>query len=486
MELALEGHSQLAGLSHGLRPVVHYPEVLPEPVLQGDTGVDGYGASIYGSVLRQDGLFRMWYQAWPRDWDGSDAVAVGCAESDDGITWRKPPRGLVEYEGSRDNHLCDLPFHSPSVLVDPTAEPAARYRAFGYTDPKKLSRYDVDVPVRGFYTASSPDGFHWQVEADAPLWPHADVITSVWDPLEDCARICLKWNGLCRGMFRRRFFEATWSNGQATAPRGALIPDELDDINARARGFVSADYYGSSLLPAGSSMVGVLWNFRHVNPLGYAENPGMWYGSNGQVDLSIAYQLERGGRWHHLLDRPDWLAASTAPDWARGALYTASSPIHVGDETWLYFTGTMDWHGWSGVGEDTRQWRERIAPGGGFARIGLLKWPRDRIAGYRADLKERLVLKATEAAAADSAGLRLNLVTRPTGSVRVALTGPDHQPLPGYDFTDCEPLSGSLLNAEVRWQGKTGLPTVAQGEDLFAVIEMESTELYAFEFRRST
>ena len=483
MELALEGHAQIAGSSPGLRPALQRPQVLPDPVLIGDTDIDGFGASIYGSVLQEDGLFRMWYQAWPRDWDGSDAVAVGCAESDDGVVWRKPPRGLVEYGGCRDNHLCDLPFHSPSVLVDPGAGPGARYRAFGYTDPKKLSRYDVEVPARGFYTASSADGFHWHVEADAPQWPHADVITSVWDEETDCARICLKWNGLCNGMFRRRFFDATWAHGQASAPVAALFPDELDDINARARGFVGADYYGASLLPAGSSMVGILWNFRHVHALGNSENPGMWYGNNGQVDLSIVYQLGRGGRWLHLPNRPDWLAAHEAPKWARGDLYTASSPIHVGDETWLYFTGTQDWHGWSGVGEDTRQWRERAAVDGGFARIGLMKWPRDRLAGYRADLRERLVLKAETAPNPGDSGLTLNVVTRPKGNARVAITGADHQPLPGYDFADCAPITGDHLDARVRWQGRTSLPSRGQHEALYASIEMEKTELYAFDFR---
>ena len=487
MELALEGHPQLAGASPGLRPALQRPEILPEPVLAGDVDADGFGASIYGSVIREDGLFRMWYQAWPRAWDGGDVVAVGCAESHDGLTWRKPKQGLVESCGSRDNHLCDLPFHSPSVLVDAGAPPEARYRAFGYSDPRKVAHYDLDLPTRGYYTASSADGFHWRVESAAPLWPHADVITSVWDPLSNCARIALKWNGLCKGMSRRRFFEATWTDGQASAPVSALFPDELDDVNARARGFVSADYYGVGLMPADSLMVGILWNFRHQQPLGHLERPGMHYGSEGQVDLSIVYQLERGGRWLHLPGRPDWLAAGDAPEWARGALYTAASPIHVGDETWLYFTGTRDYHGWAGADVDARQWRERAADEGGFARIGLLKWPRDRVAGFRANLRERLVLKAapagTPAAAPDRAGLFLNLVTRPTGSARVALTAADHEPLPGYGFKDCDPVSGNHLCAPVRWRGEADLPRLGENEVLHAVVEMEAAELYAFDFR---
>ncbi|MFH1566746.1 MAG: hypothetical protein ABIL09_02015, partial [Gemmatimonadota bacterium] len=399
MQLALEGHPQIVGMTPGLRPVLHHPTALDQPVLDPGGDVEACGASIYGSVIDEGGSFRMWYQAWPRDWQGGDEIAVACAESDDGVTWRRPAYGLVESCGTRTNHLTDLPFHCPSVFVDPHAGPRARYRAFGYTDPRRAAgRYDVQLSGPGYYTAHSADGIHWCLDAADPTWPHADVITSVWDPWSACARVALKWNGQCRGQFRRRFFGATWARGQASAPAAALVPDELDDLNARARGLVSADYYGVSLMPTAGPFVGFLWNFCHQQPLGHAADQSMSYGSAGQVDLSVVYQLERGGQWLHLPGRPDWLACADAPAWARGALYTASSPVHVGDETWLYFTGTRDYHGWAGAGVDGKQWRARLAEEGGFARIGLLKWPRDRIAGYRALHREIITLAPAVAA----------------------------------------------------------------------------------------
>ena len=57
--------------------------------------------------------------------------------------------------------------------------------------------------------------------------------------------------------------------------------------------------------------------------------------------------------------------------WAHGALYTASSPIHVGDETWLYFTGSLDRHGWCGRDITYKEWAATVSEQGGWARIGL-------------------------------------------------------------------------------------------------------------------
>ena len=485
MQLICEGHPQITGTSHGMRLVLNTPKVLEKPVLQGDSDPDALGCSIYGSVIEDDGVFRMWYQAWPRDWDGSDEVSVACVESDDGLSWRRPSYGLVDCCGSRENHLTDLAVHCPSVFIDPRAGGERRYRAFGYTSRERLKgRYGHDIGAVGYYTAFSADGLHWHFDSQEPTWHHADVITSTWDPHADGALIALKFNGGSAGMFRRRFYTATWSDGEASEPVSALIPDEHDDAAARARGFESADYYGVGLMPTPTTTIGFLWNFRHQRPLGYLESQMKWYGRLGRVDLSIVYQLERGGRWLHLPGRPDWLCAEDAPEWARGALYTASSPLAVGDETWLYFTGTRDRHGWCGVGVDAREWRSAMAGRGGFARIGVARWKRDRIMGYEAAVRECILLQARPASGDERARLALNAVIRPGGAIRVALLDGSFEPLAGYGTADCDALSGDQLEAEVSWRGSRELPRIGEDETLTARVEIDGGTLFAFDFAR--
>lgn len=476
MQLVCEGHPQIRSMSSGMRVVLNSPTVLAEPVLEGACDADATGVSIYGSVIRDGGVFRMWYQAWPRDWNGDDVITVACVESDDGLSWRRPRYGLVECMGSKDNPLTDLPFHCPSVFIDPDADPGARYRAFGYTAPYKFAgRFPQTVNAPGYYTAHSGDGLHWTLDSLDPTWPSGDVITSTWDPVSQCAQVMMKTNRFLGGMFRRAFSAATWSKGIASEPVPALFPDDYDDLVARARGFNSADYYGVGLMPTEGPTIGFLWNFRHQLPLGQHPTVGH-YGQIGCVDLSVVYQIERGGCWRHVSGRPDWLSSRDALDWARGAIYTAASPVDVGDETWLYFCGSTDRHGWCGDGVDYSEWSKGVHAQGGFAKIGVARWVKNRIIGLQADLVERVRLDPRKGGAAR---LVLNAVTRPDGGIRVRLIGrEDGKPLEGYGYADCEPLVGNLREAPVRWRGSDALPA----SPATAEVEITRGTLYAFDY----
>ncbi|MFT5089758.1 MAG: hypothetical protein ACI906_003502 [Candidatus Latescibacterota bacterium] len=479
MEPACEGHPQIGGVSDGVRVVLNRPEVLDRPVLEGAGAVDGLGAAIYGSVIRDGGVFRMWYQAWPKQaLKGGDSVLVACAESDDGLVWRRPSYGLMEWEGRRDNHLTDLPFHSPSVLIDPTAGPEARYRAFGCTGRRKLADLDQDFQLAAtahyaYYSAHSADGLHWIVDGPEPAWPWADVITSTWDPWAGNALIALKHNGRSAGMHRRRFRIANWSNGIPNEAVTALVPDEYDDQIARSRGFDSADYYGLGLYPGPTVTIGFLWNFRHQAPLSSNITLGH-FGGIGSVDVSLVYQTERGGSWQHLPGRPDWMAACDMPDWASGAIYTAASPIEVGDETWLYFTGTSDRHGWAGSEVDTAAFRRER----GMAAIGLARWPRGRLMGYESRLRGVVRLEPRQNEDGN-ARLVLNVDVRAGGRVRAELLNDKGETLLGYGFDDCEPLGESCLAKEIQWRGD-GIG--ANTRPATALIELENSTLYGFSF----
>ncbi len=96
-----------------------YPE---NPVFpRGKEGAaDEFGVQFYGSVVRHEGRFKMWYVAIGREpftilekdkmWSRRvDIVPLkwrpAYAESLDGIRWERPDLGLVEYNGSRNNNL---------------------------------------------------------------------------------------------------------------------------------------------------------------------------------------------------------------------------------------------------------------------------------------------------------------------------------------------------------------------------------------------
>src|SRR5438876_9241247 len=67
-------------------------------------------ATVYGSVLRDQGKFKIWYKS---------GMGVGYAESEDGITWRKPTLELTMVDGDRSNIL----FQKKSKTEGPDAFP---------------------------------------------------------------------------------------------------------------------------------------------------------------------------------------------------------------------------------------------------------------------------------------------------------------------------------------------------------------------------
>lgn len=467
MQLICDGHVQIESVSPGLRITLNRPTVLDHPVMVGETDADASGASV-STVIHDGGVYRMWYAAWPREWNLEDVVTVACAESDDGLNWRRPKYSMIECSGSKENNLIDLPFQSTSIIIDPDAGPAKRYRAFGYSDPRKFrGRFPQKVNRLGYYTAYSADGLHWELDSSDPIWEGADCIIGAWDPLTRSMRVVMKRNRHVCGMRRRAFDSAEWRDGEASQPASALVPDDYDDIAARARGFNSADYYGLGLMPTVGPTIGFLWNFRHMLPLAQT------WGDMGQVGITIVYQLDRGGSWQHVSGRPDWL---TVPDWALGAIYTAAYPIEVGDETWLYFSATADRHGWCGDGVVYEKWCETVAERQGFNKVGLAKWRTGRIIGYQSDYIEHISLTPRKS---DSSRLALNAVIKPDGLIRAQLVSEtDKKPIPGYAYDDCEPITGDHLEVPVRWKGKDALPMVP----IIAEIEITKGTLYAFDF----
>ena len=74
MELLFESRPEVRGTTEKVRFIQRKPQVHPQPVLtrSPESAVDGAGVSIYGTVLNEGGSFRMWYQGWPKDWNGNN------------------------------------------------------------------------------------------------------------------------------------------------------------------------------------------------------------------------------------------------------------------------------------------------------------------------------------------------------------------------------------------------------------------------------
>lgn len=113
--------------------------------------------SGYVTVLKDAGVFRMYYRGLPRaGGDGSSIESTCYAESSDGIQWRKPELGIHEVNGTRKNNVvlkgeapCSHNF-SPFIDSNPGAPAAERYKALAGTSDSGLVAF------------VSPDGIRWK------------------------------------------------------------------------------------------------------------------------------------------------------------------------------------------------------------------------------------------------------------------------------------------------------------------------------------
>ena len=163
--------------TRGVSKRVHQPVKHPaNPVIRGDLPYENDYAVLHGTVLREpDGRFRAWYLS------GTGALAY--AESDDGLTWRKPLFDRYRIDGQRTNVV----YWTPAPRACATRRVEIR-RRFDHARSRPLPRRSATAcsPSRcrsatprasafrtgyGYYAISSPDGIRWPTAQPAGAHP---------------------------------------------------------------------------------------------------------------------------------------------------------------------------------------------------------------------------------------------------------------------------------------------------------------------------
>ncbi|MCA9047127.1 MAG: hypothetical protein KDA89_00265, partial [Planctomycetaceae bacterium] len=152
---------------------LHHPEPR-EIALVHDAPWEGTGSG-YHSVFQDGDKYRMYYKAWHLDVsDGrvktnSHPLYCCCAESDDGIHWRKPELGIVSFNGSTANNIV----LQPETIGDVTSDPGhpAVFRDDNPNCPPEL-RYKAVIrsaKPHGLLYFGSADGLHWTLQHPQPV-----------------------------------------------------------------------------------------------------------------------------------------------------------------------------------------------------------------------------------------------------------------------------------------------------------------------------
>ena len=331
---------------------------------------DALGVQFYGSVIREGEKFRLWYVAFDDDVGNKVASArwrAAYAESDDGIHWRKPHLGLVEFAGNKENNLIltepgPLGFVNLKVLRDDAdPDPARRYKIATHVYFRQQRRLGTLAPF------ASADGLHWRLLTDAkPLKAELRAQDLVLPAIhfEPCGGL-YQWDGMFYACGQNALNATRPYQGRVT--RMYRSADFVHWSQTSSLGFVRGVQH--TPLGAGRSLEGEqchegisVWNRRNLL-LGLY---GQWHGAKEWKDITVdlGFVVSNDGL-HFREPAHEWTFLRRGEDgaWDQGGVLQGQGFENVGDETLIYYGA------W-----DPRDRTSGAARGG----VGIATVPRDR------------------------------------------------------------------------------------------------------------
>lgn len=435
------------------------------PIVAPDEAWEGT-ALQFGGVVRdpEDGLFKMWYSAFAIPASGKAPGWRQCyAESTDGVHWRKPDLGLVEFQGNKHNNLVAFAragsFSTPLgyVMLDPRpAEKARRFKSFALMSD-------------GYGAVASADGKTWEPDPQNPVCDSTgDVAPTVFDEQKNQFVSYMKLSVTVEGRPRRSVGRRTspdlvhWTPNQAI-----LVPDAWEDERAKVmmatrKGWM--EYYGMIGFPYESTYLGLLWSFFcNAEPVGTTE--GVF-----QVELAASPD---GVTWSHAADRAPVIERGTPGSFDGGMVFTAARPLVIGDEIWVYYCGWESTHGCYWYEEPkTDEPLKR-----GFISVGKLR--RDGWVSVDARFAEGQV--TTQPLRFRGNRLTVN-ADASEGTIRVAVLDASGQECSGFGAAACVPLDRrNDLDWTVTWSGQPELSRL-QDQPVRLRFILNNARLFSFKF----
>ncbi|NLX96773.1 MAG: hypothetical protein GXY83_11400 [Rhodopirellula sp.] len=443
---------------HNLQLTLVQPTKHPDnPVVRrgGKGACDEWAVQFYGSVLRHEGKFKLWYVAADNEslelikrGLGFSGLRPAYAESEDGIHWQKPNLGLVEHRGSKQNNL---------VLIDPPeaggihlivlheadeADPARRFKML-LTVAATLGKSKGSTSI----TLFSPDGLRWKsatpVRFEKGFLVEEDLIL----PPENFEQGGLyRWNGMYH-LPGQQFSPWVWQPDGKPVGRVMTVLRSRDLIQwepTKTLGFIRGGAIGQEI-PVGQAeeahLAASVWHRNNVLLGVY----GLWHGAENWQDrtIDLGFLISNDGL-HFREPIRDFVLIPRGEEgqWDQGGLLQGQGFANVGDQTYHWY-GSWDLQ------------KPSYPPRGG---VGLVTLPRDRF-GYLSSHRENASAEfVTELVAPERAWLFVNVEgvsdARP---LRVELLDAREQPLPGYSGENAAKVTTCGTHVAVAW------PTGASG-----------------------
>ncbi len=438
LELFVDGF--LIERLEGTTLLLHHP-VPQERAIEFDKYWEG-NTSAYVTVFPDGDIFRMYYRGshWDPETDIYSGQVVCSAESDDGISWKKPQLGIISYEGSKKNNIIweGVGAHNftPFKDTNPACPSEERYKALGSEGDK-------------LFAFKSTDGLNWSLLREEPIltgYAFDSQNLAFWDPLR---RMYLEYH---RG-WREKIRDVL--NSTSSDFRNWTAPQWLDWGEAPVE-----HLYTNAILP--------YFRAPHIL-LGFPKRflPARTTGRHKFEGLSDSlFMSSRDGlhwkRWGEAFLRPGpeperWVNRNNMIAW--GLLVTKSVLPGAPEEISFYSS--------EGYYQKDCRMRRHTLRLDGFVSVH---------AGAEGGemITRPLLFNGRE--------LVINFATSAAGSVRVEVQDEAGTPLAGFSLDDCPEIYGDEVERTVQWKQGSTLEDI-EGRPVRLRFVMNDADLYSIRFR---
>jgi len=422
----------------GIEPRLHSPQT-KEVVLVHDEPWEGNTCG-YHTIFRDGDICRMYYRGWGHKSTNGKKLhpAVVCyAESRDGINWKKPSLGLVEFNGSKNNNiiLSEIGTHNftPFKDTNPDCPAESLYKAVARGEGEDS---------RKLFAFQSPDAIHWKLVQAEPIITEGAFDSqnlAFWDSLRKEYRCYFRdfrfGHRDIKTATSQDFINWTkpvWLD-YGDAPREHLYTNQIQPYYRAPHIFVG---FPTRFIPERESLTeGLFMSSRD------GQNFHRW----GEALLRPGLNKDK---WHN---RSNYI-------WL-GMVETESDLPAGGKELSIY--GNESYY--EGRGARTRRYTFRI----------------DGFVSLHATFRGGEVI--TKPLIFEGDTLAVNLSTSAAGSLQVEICHPDGKPIDGYTLSDCPEIYGDEIERVVKWNGNS-VGNLA-GRPVRLRFVLRDADLFAFGFR---
>ena len=408
----------------------------------------------YATVLYDGEEYRLYYRGLgAAGADGGDAESTCYAESNDGVSWKKPELGLFEFDGDSANNMvlsnAAPATHNFCPMLDTRdgVAPEERFKAVG------------GVASSGLFAFASPDGVHWRCMQEKPVFkPEGWVLDSqnvpFWSQSE--GKYVLYFRQAVDGVraiarvtsddFRNwsAIEQMTYSDTESTKPSNHLYTNQTRPY------FRAPQIY---LATAARFMPG-----RQVLTPEEAESIGVHPKYFGDTSDCVLLTSRGGATYDRMFAEALIKPGIGAENWVSRTNYPGLGFVPTGDNEMSLYAN-------QNYGQPSAHLRRYVWRVDGLACV----WAP---ASGGEVVTTPFVLSGTK--------ICVNFSTSAAGSLQIEIQNGDGSPIPGYTLQDARVLIGNDIDRAVSWGDDSGDLEVLKGRTIRLRFVLSDAELYSY------